>query len=1300
MEKFLPNWSLTEAWTAFFIGVSLFLYLTIGWHSRVKSAKVFIVEGQNIPAIANGVATAGDWISAASFLSLTGVVSFLGYDGAIYILGWTGGYVLIALLIAPYLRKFGQYTIPDFVAARYYSNTARLVSVFACIFICLVYITGQIRGVGIIFSRFLQVDVNTGVLLSIILVGFFAILGGMRGITWTQIAQYSVFCVAFMVPAIAIAHSLTGVPIPQIAFTTSDIIESLNQVHTDLGFAEYTQPFVHRSPLDMCLVALTLMTGTAGLPHIIVRFYTVKNMRAARFSAGWALVFIAIIYTTAPVMAGFARYCFINALHDKPVAVVEQIDWVRKWEKTGLFVIADRNNDGVISFAADPAANEVNIDADTVVLSMPEIAALSPWVTGLVAAGGLAAALSTAAGLLLVISSSIAHDVYYRMVNIEASESQRVVVGRLMIGFALAISGCLGLHPPGFVAQVVAFAFGLAASSFFPAIVLGVFDKRVNKEGAIAGMLLGIVFTAGYIIGVEFYQMPRWCFGISPEGIGAVGLLLNGLVSIGVSRLTPPPPSRIQAWVDDLRIPGDEPPRRIDIYYSLEEKLALQNAQLNELNRQLEIQIRERQQAEQQLQNLIRATAATTGQAFFPALVRHTAEAMGVAYALVTEKTGDKLHTLAFWANGALQPNVTYDIAQTPCDVAIREGQFYCASQLYQRLPPGSDFAGAAVEAYLGVAMQNRQGEVIGSLCILDQKPVPDPERAEQVLRILAARAAAELERKRTSTALENLNRTLEATVESRTAELQEREARYRALVEVIPDLMLRMTSDGTYLDIVLGKGIKLCNSKNTVVGQTIFQSMPTEHAHKRMDYIRRALETQQTQYYTYDILVDGDRRFEEARIVAISQDEVLVIVRDITEAAQAEEALRASELRWQFALEGAGDGVWDWNPQTNAVFFSPQWKKMLGYAAEERINRLDEWESHIYPEDSDRHQIALECHLAGQTPTYQSEYRMRGKDGQCRWFLARGKVIEWTPDGDPLRVIGTHTDISPLKQVQEQIIYNALHDPLTNLPNRKLLTEQIELTLEQARRSKTYEYAVLFIDLNRFKLVNDSLGHAVGDQLLVAIAQRLTARLRETDLVARLGGDEFVILLKAVSHLDQVIQIVEGILADSQTPLLINNREIVISLSIGVVLGLPSYHQASDVVRDADIAMYQAKAQGLNLYKFFDAAMRAQIMHQLTVETDLRRALEQDELILYYQPIFSLNNQRLMGFETLVRWQHLTHGLLSPDEFIPIAEETGIIRALDSWVFRSTCNQIADWTRRFAAAKQVKFSINLSVQD
>ncbi|MEM1370340.1 MAG: sodium:solute symporter family protein, partial [Cyanobacteria bacterium P01_H01_bin.15] len=549
-----------EVWTTVFVIISLLLYSYIGWRSRVSDTKGFFVAEQGVPAIANGAATAADWMSAASFISMAGLISFLGYDGSIYLMGWTGGYVLLALLLAPYLRKFGKYTVPDFVGDRYYSNIARLVAVIAAIFVSLTYVAGQMRGVGIVFSRFLQVDITTGVVIGMVIVAFFAILGGMKGITWTQVAQYCVLIVAYLIPAIAISGLLTSIFIPQLGFTFSDIVPRLNEIQMDLGFQEYTQPFANKSMLDVLFITIALMVGTAGLPHVIVRFYTVPNVRAARYSAGWALLFIAILYTTAPALAGFARYNLINTLHDQSLTEVRQLDWVTKWENTGLLELEDKDNDGRIQLTPDEASNEIIIDRDIIVLSTPEVAKLSPIVIALVAAGGLAAALSTASGLLLVISSSIAHDVYYRMINPQASESRRLLVGRVMVGFAIAVAGYFGINPPGFVAQVVAFAFGLAAASFFPVIMLGIFDSRTNREGAIAGMLSGLLFTTSYILGVKFYGMTPWFFRVSAEGIGTVGMLINLVVTVLVSRLTPPPPSEIQQLVADLRDPTHEPP--------------------------------------------------------------------------------------------------------------------------------------------------------------------------------------------------------------------------------------------------------------------------------------------------------------------------------------------------------------------------------------------------------------------------------------------------------------------------------------------------------------------------------------------------------------------------------------------------------------------------------------------------------------------------------------------------------------------------------------------------------------------
>jgi cation/acetate symporter len=553
-----------EVWTTVLVIISFIVYIYIGWHSRVKDTKGFFVADQGVPSLANGAATAADWMSAASFISMAGIISFLGYDGSIFLMGWTGGYVLLALLLAPYLRKFGKYTVPDFVGDRYYSNVARLVAVIAAIFVSLTYVAGQMRGVGIVFSRFLQVDINTGVVIGMVIVAFFAILGGMKGITWTQVAQYGVLIVAYLIPAIAISMLLTGNPIPQLSFTFSDIVERLNTIQTDLGFPAYTEPFANKPMIDVLFFTIALMVGTAGLPHIIVRFYTVPDVKAARWSAGWALLFIAILYTTAPALASFARYNLIDSLHNKTVAEVQQLDWARKWGNTGLLKFEDKNGDGRFQLTPDKTTNEIIIDRDIVVLSTPEVAKLAPWVIALVAAGGLAAALSTASGLLLVISSSIAHDVYYRMIDPSASEAKRLFIGRVMVGIAIVVAGYFGINPPGFVAEVVALAFGLAAASFFPIIVLGVFDKRTNREGAIAGMITGLVITTFYIFSVKFGGMQPW-FGISAEGFGTVGMILNFIVTLVVSRFTPPPPPEVQALIENLRTPEHEPPALRDI---------------------------------------------------------------------------------------------------------------------------------------------------------------------------------------------------------------------------------------------------------------------------------------------------------------------------------------------------------------------------------------------------------------------------------------------------------------------------------------------------------------------------------------------------------------------------------------------------------------------------------------------------------------------------------------------------------------------------------------------------------------
>jgi cation/acetate symporter len=544
-----------ELWTYIIVGITFAGYIFIGYSNRVRDTKGFYVAGQGVPAIANGAATAADWMSAASFISMAGLIAFLGFDGAIYLMGWTGGYVLLALLLAPYLRKFGKYTVPDFVGDRYYSQWARLLAAIATVFISLTYVAGQMRGVGIVFSRFLGVPIATGVIVGMAIVAFFAVLGGMKGITWTQVAQYGVLIIAYLIPAVAIAIVVTGIPIPQFAFTFGDIVPKLNAIQVDLGMKEYTQPFQSKPMLDVLAITVALMVGTAGLPHVITRFYTVPSVRSARYSAGWALLFIALLYTTAPAIAVFAKYNLINELNGKTIEQVHQLDWAVKWETTGLLKFEDKNGDGVLSMTGDKATTEIIIDRDIIVLSTPEVARLAPFVIALVAAGGLAAALSTASGLLLAMSSAISHDVYFRIFNPKATEKQRLLVGRIMIFVAIAIAGYFGINPPGFVAQVVALAFGLAAASTFPVILLGIFDKRTTSAGAIAGMLVGLSFTLFYIIGVKFFDMPFWFFGISGEGIGAVGMIFNLVVTYVVSRVTAAPPQEIQDLVESVRIP-------------------------------------------------------------------------------------------------------------------------------------------------------------------------------------------------------------------------------------------------------------------------------------------------------------------------------------------------------------------------------------------------------------------------------------------------------------------------------------------------------------------------------------------------------------------------------------------------------------------------------------------------------------------------------------------------------------------------------------------------------------------------
>lgn len=579
-----------ELWTYALVILSFGGYLYIGYMNRVRDTKGFYVAGQGVPAIANGAATAADWMSAASFISMAGLIAFLGYDGSIYLMGWTGGYVLLAMLLAPYLRKFGKYTVPDFVGDRYYSQVARTVAAVCAVFVSFTYVAGQMRGVGIVFSRYLGVSVPIGVIIGMAIVSFFAVIGGMKGITWTQVAQYSVLILAYLIPAIALSMQITGIPLPQLAFSFGDLAPRLHQLQIDLGMKEYITPFVGKSMLDVFMITVALMVGTAGLPHVIVRFYTVPNVRAARFSAGWALVFIALLYTTAPAIAVIAKYNLVDTLNGLERENIQRTDgviqiegqpelaWIGKWELPGLLKLTDdKNGDGIVNFAegaafeggkpsleeaaepmpaGDPeTANEVYIDRDIIVLSTPEVANLPAPIIALVAAGGLAAALSTASGLLLVISSSVSHDIYYRMINPNADERQRLIVGRAVIFIAVIIAGLLGIFPPAFVAQVVAFAFGLAASSFFPIIILGIFDTRTNNVGATAGMIVGIVFTGGYIIGNKFMGMPTWFLDISAEGIGTVGAILNFIVAIVVSRLTPPPPPEIQELVESVRVP-------------------------------------------------------------------------------------------------------------------------------------------------------------------------------------------------------------------------------------------------------------------------------------------------------------------------------------------------------------------------------------------------------------------------------------------------------------------------------------------------------------------------------------------------------------------------------------------------------------------------------------------------------------------------------------------------------------------------------------------------------------------------
>ena len=562
-----------QTWTYIIVGITFALYIGIAIWSRAGSTKEFYVAGGGVSPLANGMATAADWMSAASFISMAGLISFMGYDGAVYLMGWTGGYVLLALLLAPYLRKFGKFTVPDFVGDRYYSQTARQVAVICALFVSFTYVAGQMRGVGVVFARFLEMSVEWGVVIGMLIVFFYATLGGMKGITYTQVAQYCVLIFAFMVPAIFISILMTGNVIPQIGFgsTLKDgtyLLDKLDGLHQELGFAAYTSG--SKSLIDVFFITAALMVGTAGLPHVIVRFFTVAKVKDARISAGYALVFIAILYTTAPAIAAFARTNLLNTVSRAEYATMPE--WFKKWEKTGLLTFEDKNGDGRIDYVKEGSAqanvtpNELVIDKDIMVLANPEIAELPNWVVALVAAGGLAAALSTAAGLLLVISSSISHDFIKKMVNPNISEKGELLAARISAAVAVAIAGYFGINPPGFVAEVVAFAFGLAASSFFPAIILGIFSKRMNKQGAIWGMVSGLLFTLSYIVyfkfGVALFGLSpdavtpaNWWFGISPEGIGTLGMLINFLVSFIVMSFTPAPPVHVQELVEDIRYP-------------------------------------------------------------------------------------------------------------------------------------------------------------------------------------------------------------------------------------------------------------------------------------------------------------------------------------------------------------------------------------------------------------------------------------------------------------------------------------------------------------------------------------------------------------------------------------------------------------------------------------------------------------------------------------------------------------------------------------------------------------------------
>lgn len=583
-----------QVWTYIIVGITFALYIGIAIWAKAASTSDFYIAGAHVSPLTNGMATAADWMSAASFISMAGVISFMGYDGSVYLMGWTGGYVLLALLLAPYLRKFGKFTVPDFIGDRYYSQIARTIAVACAVIISFTYVAGQMRGVGLVFSKFLEVNITYGVFIGMAIVFFYAVLGGMKGITYTQVVQYCVLIFAFMVPAFFISFQLTGNPIPQLGFggTLVDepgtyLLEKLDQLHSELGFAAYTSG--SKSVQDMLFITAALMVGTAGLPHVIVRFFTVPKVRDARTSVGYALLFITILYATAPAIAVFGRTNLIETVHDEPYT--EMPGWFNTWEETGLLTWVDKNDDGKIRYAPGPAIegqpdmqyagdelvrgdhnqvlvnnkptpskNELYIDRDIMVLANPEIANLPPWIAALVAAGGLAAALSTAAGLLLVISTAVSHDLIKKQISKDISDKTELTIARISAAGAVVVAGYFGINPPGFVAEVVAIAFGLAAASFFPAIILGIFNKKMNREGAVAGMVAGLVFTLAYVIYFklafpELNSPEYWWFGISPEGIGTLGVLVNLVVSFGIGYFYPDPPEEVQEMVEGIRYP-------------------------------------------------------------------------------------------------------------------------------------------------------------------------------------------------------------------------------------------------------------------------------------------------------------------------------------------------------------------------------------------------------------------------------------------------------------------------------------------------------------------------------------------------------------------------------------------------------------------------------------------------------------------------------------------------------------------------------------------------------------------------